>query len=147
MLKIKGSDHLPDILPVRFSGQRARDEERQNDIFPRQLKRDIVGSSLLIFDDNSGTGTTIRKLKDELERYNPRVLDAAVVQVGTTTRVERVLSGEKTNFNRAIIMPEDIAYKGVQVYNLKESMKKAQQFLHHVSLFDYLYRFKLGGIR
>lgn len=94
-------------------------------------------------DDNSGTGVTLRKLKREVSRYSPSTLDAAVVQIGTATRVKRVLSGEKRNFNRAIINPEDLAYKGVQVYNLKEGVKKAEQLMHNVTLDEYVNRFKL----
>ena len=138
MMEIKGLEPLPEIIPVRFSGKNAREERKQSYIFLRQLRHSIINKSLLAFDDNSGTGITLRKLKEELEQYSPSVVDIAVVQVGTTTRIMRVLRGEKNNYNRAILMPEDLTYKAARVYNLKESMRKAQQFMHHVSLHEYL---------
>jgi len=140
MLSMKGFDHLPDTLPVCFSGKRAREGESQHDIFPQYTKLNITGRNVLILDDNSGTGITIRRLKDELAWYCPAIIHAAVVQVGTTTRIERVLKKEKSNYNRAILMPEDIAFKSVQVYNLKESIKKARQLQDYISLEELLNR-------
>jgi len=138
MLRMKGVDHLPDTLPVYFSGKRAREGKPQRDIFPCHARFNIAGSNILILDDNSGTGITIRRLKDELAWYGPAIIHAAVVQIGTKTRIERVLSKEKTNYNRAILMPEDIAFKGVQAYNLKESVRKANQLQRYLSLADFL---------
>lgn len=143
VMEIKSMDHIPTVVPVRFSGAKSRGEIRQKNVFPDAVEHAIVGKSVLVMDDNSGTGVTLRKLKREVSRYSPSTLDAAVVQIGTATRVKRVLSGEKRNFNRAIINPEDLAYKGVQVYNLKEGVKKAEQLMHNVTLDEYVNRFKL----
>ena len=138
MMDMKGMDNVPRIIPVRFSGEKARGGKTQKEIFPRLLNHTILGKSLLIIDDNSGTGITIRKLKRHLSMYSPRNIDLSVVQVGTTTRVARVLSGEKRNYNRSIIRPEDLTYKAAQVYNLKASSKRAEEYLFHIPLANYV---------